>query len=177
MTDERTERERILSYHVAQGAKYSFAELWPRVVSARLDLLETLGDVSEDASGWAPAASAWTVADVAEHLLAGSRSVRELVQALAAGESGEAPNFEPERAAPQTPLAELAAELRDDALAWAVMTASLPSRPPLEPVATHFMFGDMHARAWYLFQRTHDLDHIGQLRAIQAAPGYPGRAR
>ena len=36
------------------------------------------------------------------------------------------------------------------------------------------VFGELHARAWFLFQRTHDLDHVGQIEAIKAADGFPG---
>ena len=36
------------------------------------------------------------------------------------------------------------------------------------------MFGDLHARAWHLFQRVHDLDHMNQIAAVKQDDGYPG---
>jgi hypothetical protein len=38
------------------------------------------------------------------------------------------------------------------------------------------MFGDLRARAWYLFQRAHDLDHAGQIAEVKAAARYPGES-
>jgi hypothetical protein len=34
-------------------------------------------------------------------------------------------------------------------------------------------FGPLHCKAWYLFQRVHDIDHANQINAVKEAPGYP----
>jgi hypothetical protein len=58
-----------------------------------------------------------------------------------------------------------------------VRYASLPERLPpsvnLEMTAPHSNFGELNCRAWFLFNRIHDVDHRTQIEAIQAAPGYP----
>ena len=173
-TDARTEAERMHGYYVSQGERYSFSELWPRAVKARLELLEVLDRVDDAASEWSPGAEDWSIKEVAHHLLNGSRSTRGLVEALSAGETGDTSNIDPPRTTTGASMDELRTELRGDALEWAALTQVLPDRPPLEPTAAHPTFGELHAHAWYLFQRTHDLDHKGQIEAVKTAHGYPG---
>ncbi|HAC19153.1 MAG TPA: hypothetical protein DCF78_11340, partial [Dehalococcoidia bacterium] len=45
--------------------------------------------------------------------------------------------------------------------------------PSLEIEARHTFFGQLHARAWYLFQRVHDLDHAQQIDKNKRDAGYP----
>ena len=58
-------------------------------------------------------------------------------------------------------------------LALGALVAALPDDAPLDGTVDHDFFGGLHCKAWYLFQRVHDLDHAGQIAQIQAAPGYP----
>ena len=41
-------------------------------------------------------------------------------------------------------------------------------------MSPHPFFGDLHARAWYLFQRVHDQDHAQQVLTNKTIDGYPG---
>jgi hypothetical protein len=164
---------RTASYLRAQGEKYSFVELWPRVVRARLDLVDALDGVSEEQSSFRPAEDEWTIGEIAAHILASSQAARRIVQALVRGEHDGGEGVEAGLVPPDRPLSALRAALVEDGLAWSALTPTLPERPPLEPVTRHFMFGDLHARAWYLFQRAHDLDHAGQIAKVKEAPGYP----
>ena len=175
-TDQQAEFDRMHQYYAAQGERYSFSELWPRAAKGRLELLESLDKVGDAEAEWSPSAEQWTIKEVAHHILNGSRQVRRVVRNLAAGDPADSSSIEPPRQTTEASMDELRAELRDDGIEWAATTRELPAKPPLEPTAPHQMFGDLHARAWYLFQRTHDLDHKGQIEAVKASEGYPGAA-
>ncbi len=172
-SDQQAEFDRMHGYYVSQGERYTFSELWPRAVKARLELLESLDKVDDPESEWSPSAEDWSIKEVAHHILNGSRSTLRLVQALSAGETGDSSNIDPPRTTTGASMDELRTELREDGIDWAAVTQQLPPTPPLEPTAPHSMFGELHARAWYLFQRTHDLDHRGQIEAVKSAAGYP----
>ncbi len=176
-TDQKAEFERMHQYYVAQGERYSFTELWPRGTRARLELLDVLERVDDPEAEWSPSADMWSIKEVALHLLNSSRSVRRLVQNLAAGQTGDSSDIEPPRKTTTASMDELRAAIRDDGIEWSAAILELPQTPPLEPTAPHSMFGDLHARSWYLFQRTHDQDHRGQIDDVKNADGYPGSAK
>ena len=164
------------NYYQSQGERYSFAELWPRATKARLDLLDTLDGVGDAEAAWSPAPEEWSIKEVALHILNNSRSTRRVVRALVAGERADTSGIEPPRRTTDASMDELRAQLRDDGIEWAATILELQPTPPLEPTARHSMFGELHARAWYLFQRTHDLDHRGQIEGVKSAEGFPGGA-
>jgi hypothetical protein len=176
-TDARqAEFERVRGYLWSQGEKYDFAELWRRMIAARLELLDALDGVTDEQAGFKPSPDDWSIREVAQHILKSSRGTRGLVERLAAGESprqGDDRVFETPREATDAPIASLRDELLHDGIAWCVATEQLPPRPPLEPTAPHMMFGELHARAWYLFERVHDVDHANQIKAVKGAEGYP----
>lgn len=175
-SDQQAEFDRMRQYYQSQGERYTFAEIWPRAVKARLDLLDAFDGVTEEHAAWAPGDGNWSIKEVAVHILNSSRNTRRLVQALSAGKAGDSSGVETPRETTETPLEVLRAQLRDDGIEWSAAILALPERPAVTPTAPHSMFGDLHARAWYLFQRTHDQDHRGQIEAVKAAAGYPGVA-
>ena len=173
---QRAEFERIHAYLSGQGEKYDCAALWRRIVAARLELLDALDGVTDEQAAFKPSPDDWSIREVAQHILKSSRGTRGLVQRLAAGEgpgAGDDRVFETPHEATDVPIQSLRDELLHDGLAWAAATEDLPPRPALEPTAPHMMFGPLHARAWYLFERVHDIDHANQVKAVKAAPGYP----
>ena len=129
--------------------------------------------MSEEQSAFRPGEAGWTIGEIAAHILASSQATRRIVQALVRGEHDSGEGVEAGLVPPDRPLSELRTALVADGLAWSALTLTLPERPALEPVTRHFMFGDLHARDWYLFQRAHDQDHAGQIAKVKAAPGYP----
>lgn len=171
---QQAEFDRMRGYYLSQGEKYSFAELWPRAMKARLQLLDALEGVSEEQASFKPGPNDWSIREVALHVVNGSRSNRRLVIALSSGESGDSSNIDPPKRTTEATVDGLRAQLRDDGIDWTAAIPTLPERPPLEPTARHSMFGQLHARAWYLFQRTHDIDHASQIDANKKAAGYPG---
>ncbi len=165
---------RTASYLWAQGEEYTFIELWPRIARARLDLVDALDGVSEEQSTFRAAADEWSIGEIAAHILVSSQATRRIVEALVQGKHDAGEGVEAGLVPPDRSLSELRAMLVEDGLAWSALTPTLPARPALEPVTRHFMFGDLHARAWYVFQRAHDLDHSGQIAKVKGSPGYPG---
>ncbi|MDA0352778.1 MAG: DinB family protein [Chloroflexi bacterium] len=172
--EQQAEFDRMRGYYLKQGERYSFSELWPRAVQARLELLDSLAGISDAEAAWSPSAEDWSIKEVALHVINGSRNTRRVVQALSAGDTADSSNIDPPRKTTEATMDQLRDQLREDGIDWAAATQELPPKPALEPTAPHSMFGELHARAWYLFQRTHDLDHKGQIEAVKAAAGYPG---
>ncbi len=173
-TGEQAERDRMHSYLVSQGERYSFSELWPRVCRARLELLDALSGVSDEQAVFAPAPGEWSIREVADHILNSSCSVRGIVASLASGKEPDPSGVEPAPSGTDVSVQELRDQLREDGIVWTAAIAGLPPRAPLAPVALHGMFGELHARAWYLFQRVHDIDHTSQIEAVKQTAGYPG---
>lgn len=168
------ERARIGGYLNSQGEKYTFTELWPRVVGGRLELLDALQGVSEQQAAFKPADDEWSIREVAWHALNGSRGVARLVEPMAKGETPpQRERVDPAREETAQSLAELHAALLSDSVAFGALAQTLPEPPSLEGTAPHMFFGELHCRAWYLFQRVHDQDHARQIAGIKEAAGYP----
>ena len=174
---DQAERERLQGYLLAQAEKYSWLELWPRVVGGRLEFLDVIRDVSEEQANFAPGGEQWSIAEVGQHVLDSSRHVAQLVQQLANGKDSAHGDADPDRAPASLPWPRLREALLEDSLAFAGLIRDLPEPPAFEPRVEHTFFGGLHARAWYLFQRVHDQDHARQALAIKEAAGYPAAKR
>ncbi len=173
---QQAEFDRMRSYYLSQGERYSFSEMWPRVVKARMQLLDSLEGVTNEQATFKPVAEDWSIVETALHALGSSQNVRRLVVNLATGQSGDSSNVEPARKLTDLTVAELIVALRDDGIAWTSAIEKLPAHAPMSPTSPHTMFGELGARPWYIFQRTHDIDHAKQIDAVKAVPGYPGGA-
>ena len=174
MTTQAEEFRRIHSYLQAQGERYTFSELWARQIRARITVMDAVEGVTQEQAEFRPDPDEWSIAEVLHHLLTSSERVAETVDALSRGESINPGRIDPPREETSQTIGELTEKLREDSIAWTVLTQKLPASPPTEPTAPHSMFGELHARAWYLFQRVHDLDHAGQITKNKQSPGYPG---
>ena len=167
------EARRVRSYLQAQGERYTFAEMWTRLIRARVALMDAAEGVSQTQAEFRPDADEWSIAEVLHHLVTSSGRVADLVEALSRGESANPERIDPPREETTLTIDELRAKLRDDSIAWSALTERLPPAPATTPTAPHSFFGDLHARAWYLFQRVHDLDHAGQIAKNKQAGDYP----
>ena len=96
-----------------------------------------------------------------------------MVAALSRGEPFTTGRIDPPREEASLTIEQLTAYLREDSISWSALTERLPLSPPTEPTAPHPFFGELHARAWYLFQRVHDLDHADQINKNKQAAGFP----
>ena len=172
MATQPEDTEQVRDYLLSQGEKYSFRELWVRVTQARLELLNAIEGVTGEQARFRPGETEWNILEVLDHLVTSSGRVAILLEALANGRS-RAP--EPVEAPPRGDALAIG-EMRDlllrDSVAWGALTERLPEPPSFEVQAPHPAFGNLHARAWYLFQRVHDLDHARQIEKNKQAPGY-----
>ena len=173
-SDAANENARVREYLLAQGSKYTWVELWPRVTEARLGLLDALRDVSEEQARFKPAPDEWSIAEVAQHVARDAQNAVPLIEALAAGRQPEGGgSADPPRDAAESGIDVLRAELLASSVQLAGLADRLPEPPNMEAVSPHVFFGDLHCKAWYLFQRVHDGDHAQQIAAVKQTPGYP----
>lgn len=175
MTQDVTQDEgarRVRDYLLRETGRLDWRDLWPRVIGPRVALLDALAGVSEEQADW-QAGDGWSLRQVAEHLLASSRNVLAIIESTAHGRT--APKDPPgvALAGPRLPFAEIRRALIDESERLASIRARLPEHPDDVVTVDHAFFGPLNARAWFLFQRIHDSDHLGQANAIKATPGYP----
>lgn len=173
MANQTTERERIRGYLLSQGERYGYFEIWSRCVRARLEVLDSLQGVSDEQARFKPDDNEWSISEVALHVLNGSRRVARLVELLAEGQPASSDRIDPPHEEANLKVGELHSLLLRDTVRWSALTERLPDPPSFEVTALHGFFGELHSRAWYLFQRVHDLDHYRQIEAIKKTPGYP----
>lgn len=176
MTSSRTaEQEQVRGYLLAQTRDASWLTLWPRVMQTRLELLEALRGVTPEQARFSAAPGEWSILEVASHLLEYSSSVRATIEALTAGRQ---PGASPVLSVLTPPSEDARLEsVRDDliheAIALSALLASQTDGAALEATVEHDWFGPLHAKAWFLFQRVHDMDHLRQIAAIKLIEGYP----
>ena len=173
-TSELTaEQQRVHEYLISQGEKYSWLELWPKVLSVRLELLDAIAALSEAQATARTSADEWTILEGLRHEVSVTRGTLHNVERLAGITVSDASR---ERDPGELTFAELRRELLLNGTQFGTLAAQLPEDAPLEPTARHGNFGDLHCRAWYIFQRIHDVDHVKQFRAIREAPDFPAGA-
>ena len=174
MTTQAEEFRRVHSYLQTQGERYTFSELWSRLIRARITVMDAVEGVTQEQAEFRFDPDEWSISEVLHHVLTSSGRVAETIEALSRGESINPGRIDPPREETSETIDELTRRLREDSIAWTALTQRLPASPPTEPTAPHPMFGELHARAWYLFQRVHDLDHAGQIEKNKQAEDYPG---
>ena len=173
MTTQNDEAQRVRSYLLSQGEKYAFTELWPRLITARLEVIAAAEGVSQEQADFTFAPEEWSIAEVLHHVVTSSGRVAETIESLAHGNEPPPRAIDPPRESAELSIAELRQRLTSDSLAWCALTERLPTSPNLDVTAPHPFFGELHAGGLYLFQRVHDLDHVGQINKNKNAPGYP----
>ena len=173
MAEQTNERGRVRGYLLSQGERYGYFEIWSRCVKARLEVLDSLQGVSDDQARFKPADGEWSISEVALHVLNGSRRVARLVELLAEGQPASSDRIDPPHEETNLAVEELHSLLLRDTVRWSALTEKLPGSPSFEATALHPFFVELHSRAWYLFQRVHDLDHYRQIEAIKETSGYP----
>jgi uncharacterized damage-inducible protein DinB len=167
------EQRRIRSYLLEQGSKHSFEELWPRLASARLQMIDAIQGLTQEQADFSFDENEWTIAEVLHHVVSSTAKVTEVVELLANGDIPETEGVEPPRESADVGIDMLIGKITEGAINWAAMTSRLPKSSDKSLTSSHNFFGELHSGAWYLFQRVHDLDHIGQITACKQHPDYP----
>ncbi len=171
----RSEQDKVRNYLLTQGQKYSFEELWFRIVKARVQLIEELDGIDEEQAGFTPNQSEWTIAEVVQHVVLSTERVAFIIEALVNGEEPDTSGIDPPKMPAASGITTLKRHVLSGAIRWSAMTQRLPPNPDYKFMARHSFFGDLHAGAWYLFQRVHDLDHVNQIVSLKRHLHYPGK--
>ncbi len=164
------EQQNVHNYLRGQGEKYSWLDLWPRVARPRLDLLAQLDGITADQAEARTSADEWTIMEGLRHEIAVTRSTLHIVERLS-GVTVSDPADEVDPA--ELSFEELRNELLRNGIQFGELAAALPEDADLEPTHPHGNFGDLHCRAWYIFQRIHDVDHVNQFRSIRESEDFP----
>ncbi|SVA24810.1 uncharacterized protein METZ01_LOCUS77664, partial [marine metagenome] len=167
------EQERVRNYLIGQGRKYSFRELWKRMIKARLQLIDEVENTTQTQADFAYDSKEWTISEVAHHVVLSTESVARVVESLSIGKNPDASGVEPSRIGADSGIEVLRDRILGGAVRWSAMTERLPDNPDLSFTARHDFFGELHAPAWYLFQRVHDLDHLNQIKSVKEQKDYP----
>ena len=182
---EQSETDRVRSYLVSQAEKKAFAELRPGVEEARAALLAEVNGITEEQSRFKPALSsvegpsggegedAWGIAEVLRHCIQNEESVALRIRALALGDSARGGSTGRVVGRTNATIAELVRDLQAANFALDHSVGSVEGKERLDTTAPHPFFGELNCRAWFLFQRVHDLDHARQIQKIKTEPGYP----
>ena len=170
MAELTPEQQRVHGYLVSQGEKYTWLELWQRVMPPRLELLGELTGLTEEQASARTSGDDWTILEGLRHEIVVTRGTLHNIEDLTGVRVSDPAS---ERDPSQLSLAELTRELQLNGAQFGTLAATLPEDAPTAETRPHGNFGDLHCRAWYIFQRIHDVDHVQQFRAIRAAPEFP----
>ena len=162
---------------LAGAAAYDWWELWPQVAGARLTLLQALAPVTDAQSRWRPPGgqgeAAWSILEVAHHVLAYSQNVLAIIEAAARGATVTKDPPGTLAGAAGLSIQELQPLLVERSARIASVIERLPAEPDLATTVDHAFFGPLNSRAWFLFLALHDSDHARQLQALKQIPGFP----
>ena len=167
---DRVEVEQVRSYLFAQSRKYSWDDLWPRVVGVRVALIEEIADVSNEQADQLPdpdvgGESVWGIAQIIRHVIIDGYKTLSTIETLANKiEMSKQPSIE---LSEHETLSELVPFLLDSSERLTTVRKWIPDHPDLESTAPHVFFGELPCKAWFLFLRLHDTDHLNQIKALK----------
>jgi hypothetical protein len=168
--------DRVRSYLTAQAASKSFEELRGPVEEARAALLAEVKGLTDAQAAFSPVGegeSGWSIAEVLRHCIHDQEAVALRVRALGLGDPARPGTVGRVVGRSGAGIADLVRDLQAANFALDHAVGSIAGKEKLEHTAPHPWFGELDCRAWYLFQRIHDMDHVGQIRAIKANPRFP----
>jgi len=163
------EEQRVRDYLLKQGAERDWVDLWPRFIEERGKLLRAIERVSDEQADFRPDAESWSIREIVQHVLRVSRGGMRRIEDLAAGRE---PVPLAEERTPES-FARLRRHLIEHSIRYTAIPERLPPSPNYELTAPHGNFGELNCRSWFVFERVHDTDHIGQIEQVKSSPGYP----
>lgn len=176
--------DRLRSELIRQGQELDWLDLWPDVVRARVDVLNTLSAVDDElaerhppASGSDSSGGGWSICETLRHLHLSSIGVADIIHDLAAGQPVRNGSYEWEG---DVTAHEIAPELSGSfdglrhafalhSVDFAAIPHNLPPKPNLRDTFPHMYFGDFNCRTWFIFQALHDSAHLRQFKALLEA--------
>jgi DinB family protein len=168
--------------------------LWNDLQSVRSELLKETEGLSQAQADWRPAAQEWSVGEILHHLTLAEVGTGKLTSKLFKDAPQPLPpfpadlkGFAPVPPAPPGPAQapEVVYPERGhalDRLIGDLKAIRERSRQSIERLAAvdprglrwrHFTLGEMDLAQWWLLHVRHEADHLGQLRAVKAAQGFP----
>jgi DinB family protein len=168
--------------------------LWNELQSVRALLLKEVEGLSQAQADWRSSERDWSVGELIHHLTLGEVATGKLTSKLLKEAGDSAAPFPVALAgfAPLPPWPPGPAEAppvvrpehghRVDELLSTFKATRERSRQSIERLATvdprpftwsHARLGELHLAQWWMLQAHHDADHLQQLRAVKAAPGFP----
>lgn len=171
--------------------------LWRDLEAVRAEVLKEAEGLSQVQADWRPAEKEWSVGEIVHHLTIAEIATGKLTtkltrEAEASGAAtpfpGDLREFAPLAArsaaaadAPQVvwpeagkPIAGLIAEMKTVRARSRQSIEKLGTIDPRPLVFRHFRLGDLDLAQWWTLQAQHDGIHLAQIRAVKAAPGFPG---
>ncbi len=168
--------------------------LWNDLEAVRGEILAEVKGLSQAQADWRPAEAEWSVGEILHHLTLAEVATGKLTSKLLKDAGPTASPFPADAAglrafpvvsiggaqAPASVLPEHGHPV-DELIATMVATRDR-SRHSIERVAAvdprsltwaHPRFGELDLWQWWQLQARHDGDHLGQLRAVKAADGFP----
>ena len=170
--------------------------LWREVQEARADVVREVEGVSQSQSEWRPAPDAWSIGEVIDHLtvaevMTGKLTTKLTKEAAAGGAPAVFPHDITEFAAlpvpasasanaPESvwpthgkPVSELLATLNATRERSRQSFDRLAACDPRALRFKHFRLGDLDLGQWWRLAADHDRVHLGQIREIKRAAGFP----
>lgn len=168
--------------------------LWSDLQSVRAEILKEVEGLSAEQAAWRPREGEWSIGEILHHLTLAEVATGKLTSKLlkeSAGSTGPFPAdlraFAPlpragdgPREAPPAVRPERGRDLGE--LVASIVAARARSRESVERLAgvdprplrwRHPALGELDLAQWWVLQAWHDADHLQQLRAVKAEPGFP----
>jgi DinB family protein len=168
--------------------------LWNELQAVRAEILSEIEGLSQAQIDWRPSERDWSVGEIIHHLTLAEVSTGKLTSKLfkEAGPSlssfptdltafGPLPSWPPGPAEAPPAVRPESGHQRDELIGTFKATRER-SRQSMERLATgdprpltwsHPRLGTLDLAQWWRLQAYHDADHLRQLRAVKAAPGFP----
>jgi hypothetical protein len=181
-TDDRMTKAQEYMRH--QGTK-SLAELGALMERTAADWERCLEGMTDAQAMFRPGTPTgpegedeWCTREVLGHVLASQRGLNVTIAQMAGVEPpAQAEQVrkmgvksEEDEARPLADLRPMIAAVCEESQRLAL---SLPEGEKLEQRFPHPIFGQLNLKEWFAFHRVHAMDHIQQIDAIKADPGYP----
>jgi hypothetical protein len=167
--------------------------LWSDLEAVRAEIMKEVEGITQKQADWRPRDEEWSIGEILHHLTLAEVATGKLTSKLLKEAAGAGP-FPPDLLA-FSPLPALGGTPREAPpavrpergravaeLAAGITAARERSRESVARLATvdprplrwrHPALGELDLAQWWVLQAHHDADHLRQLRALKAHPGFP----
>jgi DinB family protein len=168
--------------------------LWSDLQTVRAQILNEIAGLSQPQLDWRSSDRDWSIGEIIHHLTLAEVSTGKLTSKLFKEAGASLPSFPadltafgplppwPPGPAEAPPAVRPEAAHQRDELVGTFKATRERSRQSIERLATgdprsltwsHPRLGTLDLAQWWMLQAHHDADHLHQLRAVKAAPGFP----